>query len=173
MGEIAPEFVQALEHRPKPNTTQAQNIPLIDLSPLNSLEPLVAEIGDACRNWGFFQVINHGVPSECRKKLESASKRFFSMSKEEKKKISRDETNPYGYHDTEHTKNVRDWKEVFDFTVQNPTIIPASHDPDDERLRELINQWPEDLPELRLIVHINFLLYIYMYIVNGDFEVYI
>lgn len=95
------------------------------------------------------------------------------MSKEEKKKISRDETNPYGYHDTEHTKNVRDWKEVFDFTVQNPTIIPASHDPDDERLRELINQWPEDLPELRLIVHINFLLYIYMYIVNGDFEVYI
>lgn len=71
------------------------------------------------------------------------------MSKEEKKKISRDETNPYGYHDTEHTKNVRDWKEVFDFTVQNPTIIPASHDPNDERLRELINQWPEDLPELR------------------------
>ncbi|KAK4491376.1 hypothetical protein RD792_002115 [Penstemon davidsonii] len=85
----------------------------------------------------------------CREKIELASRKFFALPKEEKRKVSRDEMSPYGYYDTEHTKNVRDWKEVFDFTVQNPTIIPASHEPDDKELIELINQWPECLPDLR------------------------
>ncbi|KAF2300042.1 hypothetical protein GH714_007394 [Hevea brasiliensis] len=46
-------------------------------------------------------------------------------------------------------KNVRDWKEVFDFAVQNPTIVPASYEPDDKEVTEWYNQWPEYPPELR------------------------
>ncbi|KAI3461698.1 hypothetical protein Pfo_018361 [Paulownia fortunei] len=155
MGEVDPAFIQALEHRPKPHTIEAENIPLIDLSPLklptgpDALSGLVVEIGDACQKWGFFQVINHGVPSKCREKVESAARKFFALPKEEKRKVSRDKGNPFGYYDSEHTKNVRDWKEVFDFAVQNPIIIPASHEPDDMELKELINKWPENLPELR------------------------
>ncbi|CAI9765545.1 unnamed protein product [Fraxinus pennsylvanica] len=155
MGEVDPAFIQSLEHQPKLDITEAEGIPLIDLSPLNSSDTgpefsnLVAEIGNACKNWGFFQVINHGVPLKCREKIELAARKFFALSKEEKKKVGRDEVNPLGYYDTEHTKNVRDWKEVFDVTVMNPTIIPASHDPEDKELKELINQWPENLPELR------------------------
>ncbi|GAY58252.1 hypothetical protein CUMW_185620 [Citrus unshiu] len=41
------------------------------------------------------------------------------------------------------TKNVRDWKEVFDFWLQDPTFLPASPEPDDKELRRLTNQWPE------------------------------
>ncbi|XP_075478205.1 protein LATERAL BRANCHING OXIDOREDUCTASE 1-like [Primulina tabacum] len=155
MGEVDPDFIQSLEHRPKPRTIEPENIPLIDLSPLksssdaNDLASLASEIGDACEKWGFFQVINHGVPLKCREKIESASRKFFALPREEKRKVSRDEVNPFGYYDTEHTKNVRDWKEVMDITVQIPTTIPVSHEPDDRRLIELINQWPEDPPELR------------------------
>ncbi|KZV45539.1 hypothetical protein F511_34219 [Dorcoceras hygrometricum] len=156
MGDVDPDFIQAAEHRPTPHTIEAENIPLIDLSPLksssdsnNALAGLVSEIGYACENWGFFQVINHGVPLECREKIESASRKFFALPKEEKRKVTRDEVNPYGYFDTEHTKNVRDWKEVLDFTVQTPTTIPVSHEPDDKRLIQFINQWPKDPPELR------------------------
>jgi hypothetical protein len=29
---------------------------------------------------------------------------------EEKKKVERDEINPGGYYDSEHTKSVKDWK---------------------------------------------------------------
>ncbi|KAK6159402.1 hypothetical protein DH2020_006716 [Rehmannia glutinosa] len=157
MGEVDPAFIQALEHRPKPGQTiEAKGIPLIDLSPLESnsraaLEILAAEIGDACENWGFFQVINHGVPFEARQKIDSVSRKFFALPKEEKRKVSRDEVNPTGYYDTEHTKNVRDWKEVFDFTVQVPTVIPASHEPGDEEIKEMINQWPGNIPEMRLV----------------------
>ncbi|KAM3220184.1 protein DMR6-LIKE OXYGENASE 2 [Capsicum chacoense] len=152
MGDVDESFFQDAAHRPKLSTTEAENIPLIDLSPLLTNDPsdtssavtnLVAEIGDACKNWGFFQVINHGVPSACREKIERASREFFLQPTEEKRKVSRDENNPLGFYDTEHTKNVRDWKEVFDFVVENPTILPASHEPHDMELMELTNQWPD------------------------------
>ncbi|CAL5377284.1 unnamed protein product [Camellia sinensis] len=170
MGEVDPAFIQAPEHRPKLSTIEAQGIPLIDLSILNSHESsnlsliqllkagaegrqrvnLVEEIGEACKNWGFFQVINHGVPLETREKIESAATKFFAQSADEKRKIRRrDEMNPQGYNDIELTKNVRDWKEVFDLAVNNPTVIPASHEPDDKEVRELVNRWPAYPPELR------------------------
>ncbi|GFY89633.1 2-oxoglutarate (2OG) and Fe(II)-dependent oxygenase superfamily protein [Actinidia rufa] len=147
MGEVDSAFIQAIEHRPKLAVTEADGIPLIDLSPLNSSDSnaiarLATEIGDACKNWGFFQVINHGVPLDCREKIESASRTFFTQSLEEKSNVRRGELSPMGYYDGEHTKNVRDWKEVFDFVVQIPTLIPASHEPDDKELKMLHNQWP-------------------------------
>uniref|UniRef100_A0A803LNW2 Non-haem dioxygenase N-terminal domain-containing protein n=1 Tax=Chenopodium quinoa TaxID=63459 RepID=A0A803LNW2_CHEQI len=48
---------------------------------------------------------------------------------------------------SKHTKNVRDWKEIFDYTVLDPTLIPASHEIGDEEIRELRNQWPDYPPD--------------------------
>ncbi|GER50418.1 2-oxoglutarate (2OG) and Fe(II)-dependent oxygenase superfamily protein [Striga asiatica] len=156
--EVDPAFIQAPEHRPEPESIEADNIPLIDLSPLSSPEPdpaalrqLIDAIGGACENWGFFQVVNHGVPPDSLRRIESAARDFFALPKEEKRKVARDEVNPTGYYDTEHTKNVRDWKEVFDFTVQVPTVIPANHVPGDEGLKEMVNHWPEYPPKMRKI----------------------
>ncbi|XP_042521279.1 protein DMR6-LIKE OXYGENASE 1-like [Macadamia integrifolia] len=164
MGEVDATFIQAIEHRPKFITgLEAEGIPLIDLSLLNSyslegyskdhsqaISDLVEEIGrSACKDWGFFQVINHGVPSVVRKRIETVGKKFFDLPIEEKRKVRRDEMNPLGYYDSEHTKNVRDWKEVFDFTVVDPTVIPLTHEPDDQRLRQITNQWPDYPPDLR------------------------
>ncbi|KAF8409995.1 hypothetical protein HHK36_002515 [Tetracentron sinense] len=137
---------------------EAGGIPLIDLSLLNdpdtsddprALAGLVAQIGDACKNWGFFQVTNHGVPSDLLRGLLTAGKFFFDLPLEEKRKVRRDEENPLGYFDTEHTKNVRDWKEVFDFMADNGTVKPASYEPADEEHHKFINQWPEYPPQLR------------------------
>ncbi|KAF8409990.1 hypothetical protein HHK36_002510 [Tetracentron sinense] len=188
MGEIDPAFVQAIEHRPKQTIVEAGEIPLIDLSLLNdpdtfddprALAGLVAQIVDACKNWGFFQVINHGAPSDLLRGLLTAGKFFFDLPLEEKRKVRRDEENPLGYFDTEHTKNVRDWKEVFDFMADNgtdpgsmahnallqylPFLLevqrlsletvyyqkPASYEPTNEEHHKLINQWPECPPQLR------------------------
>ncbi|KAJ4962155.1 hypothetical protein NE237_022094 [Protea cynaroides] len=63
--------------------------------------------------------------------------------------MKRDEVNPLGYYDAEHTKNVRDWKEVFDFTVDDPTAIPLSHEPHDQLMLQMNSQWPNHPPELR------------------------
>ena len=93
------------------------------------------------------------MPSESRRKIWDAARKFFALPVEEKRKVSRDEVNPFGYFDTEHTKNVRDWKEVFDFVVRTPAFGSASDDPDDKELIELTNRWPQYPPELRYKFH--------------------
>ena len=157
MGEVDPAFIQEPEHRPRISYIVGKCVPLIDLAPILSsnnvsaieFEGLVKEVGNACKDWGFFQVINHGVPMEKLQKIDDASRKFFAQSLEEKRKVRRNEKEVTGYFDTEHTKDVRDWKEVFDFTIEEPTIVPASHEPDDKEVTEWYNQWPEYPPELR------------------------
>ncbi|KAI8013956.1 Protein DOWNY MILDEW RESISTANCE 6 [Camellia lanceoleosa] len=141
-------FIQATEHRPKTVIiVESKCIPLIDLSSTNP--NLVTQISQACKNWGFFQVINHGVPMECRRNMESVVKKFFALSEEEKGKVKRDINNPLGYYNAEHTKNVRDWKPVFDLAMENPAVFLASHELDDQEIVEYFNQWSENLPEFR------------------------
>ncbi|GAB4853952.1 hypothetical protein Ancab_040609 [Ancistrocladus abbreviatus] len=162
MVEIDPAFIQALEHRPKPTIMEADQIPIVNLALINSLDSLsnnnnnthssstadvVAEIGDACKKWGFFQVINHGVPLRKLEKIELAARKFFALSMEDKRKVRRDAENPLGYYEAENTKNVRDWKEVFDCTFRHPTVTPVSVD--DMQAKQLINRWPENPPEFR------------------------
>ncbi|KAK4562965.1 hypothetical protein RGQ29_005447 [Quercus rubra] len=157
MGEVDPAFILEPEHRPRISYVEGKGVPLIDLSPILSsnnvsaieLEGLVKEVGDACKEWGFFQVINHGVSLGKREKIDDASRKFFAQSLEEKRKVRRNEKEVFGYHDTEHTKNVRDWKEVFDFAIQEPTILPASLEPDDNKVTECNNQCPGYPPGLR------------------------
>ncbi|KAL5562515.1 hypothetical protein UlMin_032262 [Ulmus minor] len=154
MGEVDPAFIQDIEQRPnlKASSPIDEEIPVIDLSSLSlsdNEEPLVSQIGRACEKWGFFQVINHGVPLELLARVEETAKRFFELPLEEKRKVKRDEVNAMGYHDGEHTKNVRDWKEVFDFSAEDRTVLPASHELDDDELRIITNQWPQEPPQFR------------------------
>ncbi|EXB63677.1 Naringenin,2-oxoglutarate 3-dioxygenase [Morus notabilis] len=139
-------FVQAPEHRPKLTITEAEGIPLIDLSGGLTDDELVTEIGKACKQWGFFQVVNHGVPAEKRRRIEAAAREFFALLSEEKKKVRRNEVRVLGYYDTEHTKNVRDWKEVFDFSVEDPVLVPRN---DGDGVQKWFNQWPDKPADLR------------------------
>lgn len=162
MGDVDSAFVQEIEHRPEVVGAEAEGIPLIDLSAvINSpdhhrgVEGLVAEVLNAGKDWGFFQVINHGVPPEKLRRLEEAARKFFGQPTEEKRKVRRDEDNPFGYFESEHTKNVKDWKEVFDITIPEPALVPASYEPNDEEVTQWSNRWPEYPPELRY-THMNF-----------------
>lgn len=145
MGDLDLSFIQDLENRPTVKVIEAEEVPVIDFftSSHGDTKEIVSEIGNACRKWGFFQVINHGVPLELSKRLVKMAKEFFDQPIEEKKKVKRDEGNSMGYHDSEHTKNVRDWKEVFDFSLEDPRLVPAMDNLDDQELRTISNRWPQ------------------------------
>ena len=87
-------------------------VPVIDLR--DPAEMVVGRVGAACREWGFFQIVGHGVPADLTEAVLRAAKTFFARPREEKRRCLRSRDNPWGYYDRELTKEQRDRKEIFD-----------------------------------------------------------
>ncbi|VVA93704.1 unnamed protein product [Arabis nemorensis] len=60
--------------------------PVVDLSKLNGEErdQTMALINDACENWGFFEIVNHGLPHDLMDKVEKMTKEHYKNSMERK-----------------------------------------------------------------------------------------
>ncbi|XP_020217357.1 flavonol synthase/flavanone 3-hydroxylase isoform X1 [Cajanus cajan] len=150
MGDIDPSFIREPECRPQ-HTLNEEGIPVIDLSGMSdpsAIGEIVKAIGNACKEWGFFQVINHGT-EESHAKVDAVSRKFFNLNKDEKNKVRRDIVQVMGYYDSEHTQNSKDWKESYEFVVEEPTLMPLSIDLNDNQIYEWNNKWPQNPPEFR------------------------
>jgi isopenicillin N synthase-like dioxygenase len=115
----------------------------------SSIHNLVEQVGKACEEWGFFQVINHGVSLSLLEELETNAQSFFALPLQEKAKVRRTFENSLGYYDRERTKNVRDWKEVFDFATSGMLQLPADVGSEGKQVVSHTNQWPENPSTLR------------------------
>jgi isopenicillin N synthase-like dioxygenase len=66
-------------------------IPIIDVSPLLAVDgdkrSTAAELGQACRESGFFYIVGHGVDEDLQARLVSLSRRFFARDLESKMRI--------------------------------------------------------------------------------------
>ncbi|MEL6256675.1 MAG: 2-oxoglutarate and iron-dependent oxygenase domain-containing protein [Bacteroidota bacterium] len=52
------------------------------------MQKLVAnELSSACRNYGFFYVVGHGISEDLQRRMEDLSAQFFALTHEEKMKI--------------------------------------------------------------------------------------
>ncbi len=128
-------------------------IPVIDVSPLVSGKQeagqTVDELRAACANWGFFQVIGHGLPATLFARVFAQTRHFFALPQSAKDAVARGKNNPRGYYNRELTKNIRDMKEVFDFGHKPSPDL--ADDNQQNRTRDGFNQWPEDAlcPEFR------------------------
>lgn len=132
---------------------KSQHVPVIDIGPLvrdngqHELDQIVEEIGAACREWGFFQILDHGIPSSQIKDVRKAYQQFFALPRSTKHEVLRSKSNPRGYYDRELTKNTRDLKEVFDFGFKPEPDLPDD-DPANCTL-DGYNQWPSSMPEFK------------------------
>ncbi|KAB2065809.1 hypothetical protein ES319_A09G116000v1 [Gossypium barbadense] len=85
--ETVPDlYILPIEERLLPNNILTyDSIPVIDVS--NWDDPKVKEsIRDAAGKWGFFQIINHGVPLHVLDAVKEAAHRFFGLPYEERNK---------------------------------------------------------------------------------------
>jgi len=108
--------------------TTIQSVPVISAADLGDAASLRA-IDRACREWGFFQVVDHGIATRVTKALEREMRSFFALPPATKRRVVRSAENPWGFYDRELTKNVRDWKQIFDCgpegDAERPTPWPA------------------------------------------------
>ncbi|XP_060176767.1 jasmonate-induced oxygenase 3-like [Lycium barbarum] len=103
--KIPDRFVKPLSDRPYNFTdtrTSSVNVPLIDLENLNSSNEFVRKetldlVSHACREWGFFQVANHGVSHELMEKTRAIWREFFQLPFEEKQKFANSPVTYEGY----------------------------------------------------------------------------
>ncbi|XP_069146474.1 jasmonate-induced oxygenase 2-like [Solanum lycopersicum] len=105
--KIPENFVKLPSERPSSITTlssssHVENIPLIDLENLNSSDESIRDetmelISKACREWGFFQVVNHGVSHELMANARSVWREFFHLPMDEKQKFANSPITYEGY----------------------------------------------------------------------------
>lgn len=137
------------------STSANENVPVIDLgggqNGPDETARIAAEISDACRHWGFFQVINHGLDPDHLAEVWRTVGAFFALPRAIKRNLERSSQNPWGYFDRELTKNIRDKKEIFDI---GPVVAAqaAANDPFSG-----VTPWPSELPafEIALRRHFN------------------
>lgn len=112
----------------------SSSVPVIDIAGLRSeaSAPVLDAISAACREWGFFQIVNHGIANDLIEAVWRQTRRFFAAPSPLKRSILRSRDNPWGFYNNELTKNQRDRKEVFDFTSEGVDPIYKSE-----------NRWPD------------------------------
>ncbi|XP_031108606.1 protein DOWNY MILDEW RESISTANCE 6-like [Ipomoea triloba] len=82
---VRPEFA-----RPRlSELTFCNDVPVIDLG-CGERELMVKQIAQACSEYGFFQVINHGVPKKVIEDMLKVAEEFFQLPVEEKMKLYTD-----------------------------------------------------------------------------------
>ncbi|KAK8365336.1 hypothetical protein V6Z11_A02G047400 [Gossypium hirsutum] len=96
------------------------SIPVIDLEGVNNdpitRKEVVDKVGNASRKWGFFQVINHGIPVSVMEEMKDGVRRFHEQDVEVKKQYyTRDFTKPVVYNSNFdlYTSLAVNWRDTF------------------------------------------------------------
>ncbi|CAH8304201.1 unnamed protein product [Eruca vesicaria subsp. sativa] len=109
-------------------------IPIIDLNRLCSSTSMASEINKldlACKEWGFFQLVNHGMDSNFLDKVKSEIQDLFNLPMEEKKKLWQQpgEIEGFGQAFVVSEEQKLDWNDMFYLTMQpvrsrKPHLLP-------------------------------------------------
>ncbi|XP_022942589.1 probable 2-oxoglutarate-dependent dioxygenase At5g05600 [Cucurbita moschata] len=122
--------------------TTALNIPIIDVHAFNLDQPelratVLAQVSDACRNWGFFQIVNHGIRPELLDGVRRAWYDFFHLPVESKQGYANNPRTYEGYGSRLGVQKgaILDWSDYFFLHYLPP------------RLKDH-NKWPAQPPSL-------------------------
>lgn len=105
------------------------NIPVIDLKHVFSEDPILREqvfgqVDQACREWGFFQVVNHGVSHELMKSSRELWREFFNQPLEMKEEYANSPTTYEGYGSRLGVQKgaTLDWSDYFFLHYRPPSL---------------------------------------------------
>nr|QEI21529.1 aminocyclopropane-1-carboxylate oxidase [Litchi chinensis] len=106
-------------------------IPVIDFSKLNGEEraKTLAEIAIACEEWGFFQLVNHGITDKLLKRVRKVCSEYYKVEREEDFKNSKAVKTLNDLVERKSGEKLEnlDWEDVFLLTDDNewPSKTPG------------------------------------------------
>lgn len=121
--------------RPQPNTLdllldapahEQEHVPVIDLGRLLGQDDRAEEAAKlrlACENWGFFQVMNHGIPQETMEEMKRNVMGFFALPLAEKASLTQEPGGIEGYGQAFVVSEEQklDWADMFFLVTQPPS----------------------------------------------------
>ncbi|KAL6645761.1 hypothetical protein ACP70R_017369 [Stipagrostis hirtigluma subsp. patula] len=133
-GAMIPErYVKPPSERPSLSPVASDdsggglNIPVVDLSMLDA-EAASRAVSTACREWGFFQAVNHGVRPELLRRARTAWRGFFRQPAEVRERYANSPATYEGYGSRLGTTKggPLDWGDYYFLHLLPPSL--KSHD---------------------------------------------
>ncbi|KAF6996781.1 hypothetical protein CFC21_013082 [Triticum aestivum] len=120
---------------------ESYELPLVDMARLldsESSEAETAKLGSACRDWGFFQLTNHGVDESVVQDMKDSTMQFFRLPLDKKKAVATQAggLEGFGHHFAGASCDKLDWAESLILLTQQK----------EQRSMEF---WPADPATLR------------------------
>ncbi|RDX96309.1 Protein SRG1, partial [Mucuna pruriens] len=133
-------------------------IPIIDMQSLLSVESASSELANlhlACKQWGFFQLVNHGVSSSLVEKVKLEVQNFFNLPMSEKKKFwqSPQHIEGFGQAFIVSEDQKLDWADMFFMTTlpthsRMPHLFPQLPLP----FRDTLELYSQELKNLSMVI---------------------
>ncbi|XP_011085299.1 protein SRG1-like [Sesamum indicum] len=133
LATVPPRYVRPDQHQQMilSSLSSLPPIPVIDMQKLSdkySLDSELQALHNACQEWGFFQLINHGVDAAVVEKMKLQVQEFFNLPIEEKRKFRQEEGDLQGYGQAFVVSEEQklDWADLF-YIVTSPTYLRKPH----------------------------------------------
>jgi len=119
----------------------SEEIPVIDMSRLMdemSREEEASKLKHACEEWGFFQLVNHGVPEKVIEEMKDNIKGFFGLPLEQREEVAQlpGDLEGYGQAFIFSGEQKLDWADMLYLFTQPPHFRNFKH-------------WPAQPPSFR------------------------
>ncbi|PWA65832.1 senescence associated protein [Artemisia annua] len=134
--KVPPRYVRLDQDPPiisRPPSS-SPDVPVIDMARLsseNSADQELEKLHLACKDYGFLQIINHGVSISLMDKVKKETQEFFKLSMEEKKKLwqTTDDNEGFGQAFVFSEEQKLDWADIFYLTtlphgIRKPHLFP-------------------------------------------------
>ncbi|MED6200418.1 hypothetical protein PIB30_084852 [Stylosanthes scabra] len=134
------------------NTTSLTQVPVVDLSKLlsNDLSEL-EKLDHACKEWGFFQLINHGVNISLVESFKREVEEFFNLPIEKKKEFWQKpgEIEGFGQMFVVSDEHKLEWADLFHIVtlpshIRNPHLFPSIPQP----FRDVLEKYSLEIKKL-------------------------
>ncbi|MCE5166007.1 hypothetical protein HAX54_013960 [Datura stramonium] len=127
---------------------------LINASDHDSMNLELQKLHFAAKEWGFFQLINHGVNCSVVEKMRDETKKFFDLPLEEKNKFEQSpgDTDGFGQLFVVSEEQKLDWGDLFYLKISPPHLRMPIFSKLYLSLRETIEEYSEEVKELSMKV---------------------